>query len=367
MQPLIEARNLVKKFGDFIAVDGIDLAIREGEFLTLLGSSGSGKTTVLRLIAGLEEPSSGQINYRGEDISRVPTRRREMRMVFQDYALFPHLSVYDNIAFGLRLNATKAKYGAERVKALVAEYLEFVHLRGQERKLPHQLSGGQKQRVALARALVTDPPVVLFDEPLGSLDASLRKEMQFELKRIHQQLNKTFVYVTHDQEEALAMSDRIAVMKDSKILQVDTPEKLYNEPDNSAVARFLGAANILTGRIARRDGATATVACAAGQLVIADGGSGVSPGDRVSIVLRSESIDFAPAGAAPSAAGLHGVVAARLFLGKSIEYQVQLDGGQGVLTATLSRAATLHAIGDRVLATARGGSARVLAEAELAE
>jgi ABC-type Fe3+/spermidine/putrescine transport system ATPase subunit len=261
MQSLIEARKLSKSYGSFTAVDAIDLAVREGEFLTLLGASGSGKTTTLRLIAGLEQPSSGAVLYRGMDITGVPTRRREMRMVFQDYALFPHLNVFDNVAFGLRLASNRGRFDEATVLTQVARHLEFVQLAGQDRKMPHELSGGQKQRVALARALVSDPPVVLFDEPLGSLDASLRRAMQLELKRIHGQLGKTFIYVTHDQEEAMAMSDRIVVMKDARILQVDTPEKLYDEPASDAVARFVGAANVLRGRVVSLEATSAAVAC----------------------------------------------------------------------------------------------------------
>ena len=362
MASLIEVRNLCKKYGDFVAVDDISLSIVEGEFLTFLGSSGSGKTTTLRLIAGLEQLTSGQVLYRGRDISGAPTRLRDMRMVFQDYALFPHLNVFDNIAFGLRLKITRGKYDSTTTRNLVQEHLEFVQLAGQGGKFPHQLSGGQKQRVALARALVSDPPVVLFDEPLGSLDASLRKSMQFELKRIHERLGKTFIYVTHDQEEAMAMSDRIVVMKNARILQVDTPEKLYTEPATKAVAQFVGAANVLAGCVLHGDADRLTVAVGQDRLSAAAGGHSWMAGDDVAIVLRSEDIRLAPAGAAAADAGLRGTVAGRLFLGKTIEYQIDLGERQPMLTVTCNHAAAIHPVGAQVVATADPDAVRVLAE-----
>jgi ABC-type Fe3+/spermidine/putrescine transport system ATPase subunit len=366
MQPLIEVRKLTKKFDDFAAVDGIDLQVRQGEFLTLLGSSGSGKTTTLRLIAGLEQPTSGSILYQGRDITGVPTRLRDMRMVFQDYALFPHLSVFDNVAFGLRLAATRAGFGPARVSALVGRHLEFVHLAGQQAKFPHQLSGGQRQRVALARALVSDPPVVLFDEPLGSLDASLRKSMQFELRRIHRQLGKTFIYVTHDQEEAMAMSDRIVVMKDARILQVDTPERLYDEPASSAVARFIGAANVLGATVASLEAGRVTVRLGSGVLAASRPAGGLAQGDRVLVALRGEGIELLAAAAAAAAVagpegGLHGVVAGSSFLGRSVEYQVDLGEPDGMLAVVCARTRTMHAVGDAVVARIGPDGVRVLA------
>jgi ABC-type Fe3+/spermidine/putrescine transport system ATPase subunit len=365
MGALIELRKLTKTFADFTAVDAVDLSIRQGEFLTLLGSSGSGKTTTLRLIGGLEQPSSGAVLYRGEDITGLPTRLRDMRMVFQDYALFPHLTVFDNVAFGLRLSSMRGRFSDAQLKALVAQHLEFVQLAGQDGKMPHQLSGGQKQRVALARALVSDPPVVLFDEPLGSLDASLRKAMQLELKRIHRQLGKTFVYVTHDQEEAMAMSDRIVVMKDARILQIDTPQKLYDEPCSSAVARFVGAANVLQGRVVGIDGGMATVAFGCGRIVAISPAAGLTPGAPVAVALRAEGIELRARRDSDrdgdAGCGLRGVIAESSFLGRSVEYQVDLDGPDGTLTVACARARALHVAGDQVVATVGGGGARVLA------
>jgi ABC-type Fe3+/spermidine/putrescine transport system ATPase subunit len=368
MQSLIEARKLSKSYGSFTAVDAIDLAVREGEFLTLLGASGSGKTTTLRLIAGLEQPSSGAVLYRGMDITGVPTRRREMRMVFQDYALFPHLNVFDNVAFGLRLASNRGRFEEASVLTQVARHLEFVQLAGQDRKMPHELSGGQKQRVALARALVSDPPVVLFDEPLGSLDASLRRAMQLELKRIHGQLGKTFIYVTHDQEEAMAMSDRIVVMKDARILQVDTPEKLYDEPASDAVARFVGAANVLRGRVVSLEAASAAVDFGCGLLeaaVPAAARGGLAAGAEVSVCLRAEGIDLARRGPGGGGQGLRGeglagVIADCSFLGRAVEYQVALEPAGATLAVICDRAHAVHASGDAVTATVRPGGARVL-------
>jgi ABC-type Fe3+/spermidine/putrescine transport system ATPase subunit len=360
MESLINIRRLTKAFGDFIAVDSIDLSIREGEFLTLLGSSGSGKTTTLRLIAGLDPPTSGNIVYRGKDISALPTRLRDMRLVFQDYALFPHLNVFDNIAFGLRVRVTRHKYDEGRVNELVSKYLEFVHLGGQDQKMPHQLSGGQKQRVALARALVSDPPVVLFDEPLGSLDASLRKAMQFELKRMHRELRKTFIYVTHDQEEAMAMSDRIVVMKDAKILQVDTPEALYYEPTSTAVARFVGAANVVTGRVVRSDASETVVAVADGQLAAPGRAAAWKAGEEVAIVLRAESIGLTSAQDVAVRNAISGVVVGRLFLGKAIEYQVELADRHNTLTVTSSREDSVYEVGSRVAVVPKRNAVRIL-------
>lgn len=338
----IELRNVSKVFGSYKAVDDVSLTIGEGEFLTLLGASGSGKTTTLRLIAGLEAPTSGRIFFRGEDITDVPVTHRPMRMVFQDYALFPNLSVFDNVAFGLRLKATRGRYGREEIGRLVGRHLEIVHLAGHAQKMPHQLSGGQKQRVALARALITDPPVVLFDEPLGSLDANLRKAMQFELKRVHRELGKTFVYVTHDQDEAMAMSDQVAVMQDARLLQVGTPEEIYNEPRSQAVARFIGAANVVDGEVETIVHGNALVRLPDGQSVaVALNATAPAPGSRVMLMMRAERFVIGRAGEGGAANLLNGVVTERLFLGKKVEYQVRL-AGTGAMVSVLDREFDRH-------------------------
>jgi putative spermidine/putrescine transport system ATP-binding protein len=239
--PDIRLRGLVKRYGDLAAVDGIDLDVARGEFFTLLGPSGSGKTTTLRMIAGFELPDAGTVELAGTDVSRLPPFERDVNTVFQDYALFPHLSVADNVAYGLRVRKVPHQERRRRVD----EALEMVRLPGLGGRRPAQLSGGQRQRVALARAIVNRPQVLLLDEPLGALDLKLRQEMQVELKRIQQEVGITFVYVTHDQEEALTMSDRLAVFNDGRIEQVGAPAEVYERPGSEFIAGFVGVSNVL--------------------------------------------------------------------------------------------------------------------------
>ena len=239
----VELVNVNKKFGDNVVLDDINLYIRDKEFLTLLGPSGCGKTTTLRLIGGFETPTSGKILFEGKDISNVPAYERNINTVFQKYALFPNMNVYENIAFGLRIKKMSESVINEKVK----EMLRLVNLKGFEKRSILSLSGGQQQRIAIARALVNEPKVLLLDEPLGALDLQLRKDMQVELKNIQKRVGITFVYVTHDQEEALTMSDTIVVMNDGKIQQIGTPIDIYNEPKNAFIASFIGESNILDG------------------------------------------------------------------------------------------------------------------------
>jgi len=247
---VVELRGVTKRFGGVLAVDAVDLAVRDGEFLSLLGPSGCGKTTTLRLIAGFEQPDQGELWLGGRDVAGLPPYRREVNTVFQSYALFPHLSVLDNVAYGLKQRGTPR--GARRRKALDA--LELVRLGGSQERKPRELSGGQQQRVALARALVMEPRVLLLDEPLGALDLKVRKQLQIELKRIQQDVGITFVYVTHDQEEALAMSDRVAVMNGGRIEQLGAPQDIYDRPTGSFVAGFIGDTNFI-----RRNGGVVAV------------------------------------------------------------------------------------------------------------
>ena len=329
MTVIIEARGLQKQYGGAAAVMDLSLAVNEGEFLSLLGASGSGKTTTLRMIAGLEQPTSGAVLFQGRDITHAPAAQRNMRMVFQDFALFPNMTVWDNVAFGLRLRINRGRVTAPEIKARVGRYLDIVQLAGHAGKLPHQLSGGQRQRVALARALITDPPIVLFDEPLGSLDASMRKVMQIELKRLHRELKKTFIYVTHDQEEAMGLSDRVAVMQDGRLLQLAPPEEIYARPNSEAVARFIGTANVLSGSLD---------AIGSGPAVLLPGGTRIPLGDAtmaaagtaVTIMIRAEHLRVGPAS---TTFGFAARVAERLFLGDKVRYELDLPGGGPRLTA----------------------------------
>jgi ABC-type Fe3+/spermidine/putrescine transport system ATPase subunit len=247
----VEVRNLIKKFDKVVAVNRISFQVRSGEFLTLLGPSGCGKTTTLRLIAGLESPTSGQIFLRGADVSYAPPYARDLSLMFQNYALFPHKNIFDNVAFGLKYR--ERTISKEERKRRVGEVLELVHLPGIESRYPRQLSGGQQQRVALARALVIKPTVLLLDEPLSNLDLKLREKMRVELKQIQEQVKIAFIFVTHDQEEALMLSDRIAVMEDGNILQLGTPREVYEKPASRFVAQFIGQSNFFEGKSVHSD------------------------------------------------------------------------------------------------------------------
>ncbi|HTV95805.1 MAG TPA: ABC transporter ATP-binding protein [Steroidobacteraceae bacterium] len=364
MNPVLELRHLSKSFGQFEAVRDVSLSVAEGEFLTLLGASGSGKTTTLRLIAGLEMPTSGTIHFAGADITDVPPTHRDMRLVFQDFALFPNLSVYDNVAFGLRLKISRARFPRGEIDQRVKRYVELVHLGDQLHKMPHQLSGGQKQRVALARALVTEPRVVLFDEPLGSLDASLRKAMQVEIKRMHRDLGRTFIYVTHDQDEAMTMSDKVAVMQHSQLLQLATPEEIYRHPSSAAVARFIGAANILDGEVETASAGESLIRLqGGGALRAATPPGGLGAGARVQVMMRAEHFVFDRADAGPDINWLSGRVMERLFLGRSMEYQVRIGHSQETISLLDQRQQSVPVARDGALEFGiHPGDVRVLAE-----
>jgi len=292
--PLIEIRGLSKAFGSVKAVDGVDLDINAGEFLTLLGPSGSGKTTVLRMIAGFEDPDTGTINLNGNDITHLPPYERDVNTVFQDYALFPHMDVITNIEYGLRVKKVDKK--ERRAKAL--EALEQVRLSGYENRKPSQLSGGQRQRVALARALVNRPSVLLLDEPLGALDLKLRQQMQIELKELQREVGITFIFVTHDQEEALTMSDRIAVFDKGKIQQLDRPAAIYERPSNEFVAGFVGVSNLISG--------------SAAQSLLGQSGT---------FTVRPEKIQIS------DSAGAAGTIKEVEYLGPATRFIVDLDAG----------------------------------------
>ena len=281
---LIRLRDLCMAFDDELVLDHINLYINDSEFLTLLGPSGCGKTTTLRIIGGFTTPTSGDVTFDGVRINDVPPHKLQINTVFQKYALFPHLDVFENIAFGLRI----AKVPAEEIEERVTEMLGVVSLKGFEHRKITQLSGGQQQRVAIARALVNRPKVLLLDEPLGALDLRLRKDMQNELKRIQQQMGITFIYVTHDQEEALTMSDTVVVMDKGRIQQIGTPEDIYNEPKNAFVADFIGESNILNGTMVRDN----VVKMYGKEFPCVDGG--FAPNEPVDVVIRPEDIDIVP-------------------------------------------------------------------------
>jgi spermidine/putrescine transport system ATP-binding protein len=342
--PAVDVRlvQVVKRFGDAVAVDHIDLEVRDGEFFSLLGPSGCGKTTTLRMIGGFEQPTEGLIELQGEDVTWLPPYRRNVNTVFQNYALFPHLSIFDNVAFGLRRKGVRDS----EVKARVREMLDLVELPGFEKRRPTQISGGQAQRVALARALINRPAVLLLDEPLGALDLKLRKQMQVELKRIQQEVGITFVYVTHDQEEAMTMSDRIAVMNHGRYEQLGDPESLYERPTTRFVAGFLGVSNLLPGRIegpAGGDDRYAAVRLGDDALVrvprhLVNGRPTVDVGVRPEKIRMLATDAEAPAGVNE----LAGIVRDASYLGASTQYIVETRHGERVTVYEQNVERTVH-------------------------
>jgi putative spermidine/putrescine transport system ATP-binding protein len=287
--PLVEFRDVAKRYGAFTALSGIDLEIGNGEFLTLLGPSGSGKTTALMLLAGFDKPSGGSILYQGRSVESVPANRRNFGVVFQNYALFPHLTMAQNVAFPLKAR----KCASADIAGRVRNALQLVRLEQYAQRYPAQLSGGQQQRVALARALVFDPGLVLMDEPLAALDKNLRHHMQFEIKRLHRELGVTMVYVTHDQGEALSMSDRVAVFNSGRLLQVADPEALYNDPASHFVATFIGETNSLDVRISQVSEGVAQAQLDDGQTVRGNARCSIAPGDEAVLTVRPEALRIA--------------------------------------------------------------------------
>ena len=318
----IRLDEVSKRFGSVVAVRETSFDIREGEFFSLLGPSGCGKTTTLRMIAGFEQPDEGRILLRGEDVTTVAPERRQVNMVFQQYALFPHMSVYDNVAYGLKLKKVPRHEQKERA----TEMLGVVRLEGLERRRPVQLSGGQQQRVALARALVNRPAALLLDEPLGALDVKLRKQMQLELKRIQADLGTTFVYVTHDQEEALAMSDRIGVMNDGVVEQIGSPTEIYERPRTSFVADFIGSLNALDFRVDEVADGVAIMRLGEAQRIVAAAPT-VRPGAQLRVAVRPERVRIEPAdGRSPDGgARLEGAIAEQVYLGGITHFYVDTD------------------------------------------
>ena len=337
--PLIRFENVTKRFGDFTAVNNVSLDIHAREFFSLLGPSGCGKTTLMRMLAGFEEPSEGRITLAGQDLAGVPPYERPTNMMFQSYALFPHMSVSDNIAFGLKMDGMPKAQIADRV----GQMLKLVKMEKFSSRKPHQLSGGQRQRVALARAVAKQPKVLLLDEPLGALDKKLREETQFELMDIQVELGITFVIVTHDQEEAMTMSDRIAVMDHGKLVQVAAPGEIYEQPNSKYVADFIGNINIFEGKVTARSGASVTVASgASGGALQIESPEPIEVGQTVFVAVRPEKMRVAldP----PSEGGLNrleGEVFDIGYLGDWTNYLVDVKGGSGqrirVSQANMSR------------------------------
>ncbi|MDX6618419.1 MAG: spermidine/putrescine transport system ATP-binding protein [Gaiellales bacterium] len=338
--------GVVKRFGAVTAVAGVDLAVRRGEFLSLLGPSGCGKTTALRLLAGFEQPNEGSILIGGVDAVGIPPYRRSVNTVFQHYALFPHMTVRDNVAYGLKQRGVAR---AERQR-LAEEALDLVQLRGYAARRPRELSGGQQQRVALARALVLRPRVLLLDEPLGALDLKLRREMQIELKRMQSQLDLTFVYVTHDQEEAMSMSDRIAVMSRGRIEQLDRPQVIYDRPASAFIAGFIGDMNFLEGQIADTD--ETRWSAQIGPLIV-HGLGDAERGAHALIGVRPENVTVAAGSAAGGVNEFAATLIAAMVLGDQVQLIAELPGGMQIV-AREQRAAAGAAVeqlsaGDAVL------------------
>jgi spermidine/putrescine transport system ATP-binding protein len=345
----IALTHVSKSFGGHRAVDDVTLEIAEGEFFSLLGPSGCGKTTTLRMIAGFESPDAGEVVLQGADVTKVPANRRPVNMVFQQYALFPHMTIYDNVAFGLKAKRVPREEHAARI----AELLRVVSLEGYEQRKPKQLSGGQQQRVALARALVNRPAALLLDEPLGALDVKLRKQMQLELKRIQHELGTTFVYVTHDQDEALAMSDRIAVMNHGKVEQLGSPREIYEQPRTAFVADFIGSLNTLDVRIDELVGAYCISRLADGGRVIATAEGPRAVGETVRVGVRPEHVQLSPVEtlAPDDRARLTGTIADLVYLGMYTQFHVDTAAGRIVSHRLAGEPAVRLEAGARVSVT----------------
>ena len=327
---IIELRHISKVYSDngFKAVDDFNLEVKRGEFVTFLGPSGCGKTTTLRMIAGFEMPTSGEILLNGEDISRLPANKRPVNTVFQRYALFPHMNIYDNIAFGLKLK----KLPKEEIRKKVKRVLDMVDLEGFENRKISTLSGGQQQRIAIARALVNEPEILMLDEPLGALDLKMRQEMQIELKHMHDELGITFIYVTHDQEEALTMSDKIVVLSEGRIQQIGTPEDIYNEPQNAFVADFIGESNIFKGIMTGH----MKVRFCGGEFI---GMDDVTEGTLVDVVVRPEDVIITK----PEDGIVEGEVVSVIF--KGMHYEVTVESGKYEMVI---RTTKCYSVGERI-------------------
>ena len=323
-ETILELQEIYKSFGDTPVLQGIGLKAAQGEFITLLGSSGCGKTTTLRIIAGLETPDQGRVLLEGRDMTQAPPNKRDVNTVFQNYALFPHMNVEQNVGYALKIR----KRPKGEIKEEVKKMLELVQLSGFERRMPGELSGGQRQRVAIARSLINRPKLLLLDEPLGALDLQLRRQMQQELKRLQKKLGITFIYITHDQEEALNMSDRIAVMRDGRFEQIGTPGQVYDHPRTAYVARFVGSANILRGTV-KQTGDSVCIQTPAGCAWAMAEGHTAAVGQTVSLAVRSEHLQFVN----EDQEGLAAVIREKTFSGGMLRIILELEGGQTLVAS----------------------------------
>ena len=321
---ILELKDITKSFTGTEVLEGINLTVKRGEFITLLGSSGSGKTTTLRIIAGLETSDSGTVLLEGKDVTNDPPEKRNVNTVFQNYALFPHMTVGANIGYGLKLKHRKKA----EIKKAVEDALALVQLSGYENRLPSELSGGQRQRIAIARALVNEPKVLLLDEPLGALDLQLRRQMQIELKRLQKQLGITFIYITHDQEEALNMSDRIAVLKNGVFRQIGSPSDIYDRPQNAYVAQFVGSANILRGTAEGSEGQL-SMRCGEAVVPVSDPYHMAQVGSEVVVAVRSEYIEFVPEGEN----GIPAVVKEKSFSAGMLRIALETESGEEIIAS----------------------------------
>lgn len=337
-EQLLELKNIKKGFGETDVLNGITLSIEKGEFITFLGASGCGKTTTLRIIAGLEAPDSGTVFLDGKDVTAVPPNQRDVNTVFQNYALFPHLNVEGNVGYGLKIK----RVPKAEIKKKVIEILELVQLTGYEKRMPSELSGGQKQRVAIARALVNSPKLLLLDEPLGALDLKLRRTMQLELKRLQKKLGITFLYITHDQEEAINMSDRIVVMKDGRFEQIGTPDEIYNHPQTSYVADFVGNANVISG-VVQKVADTEAQVLIENQMMYAEPIDGICEGMQVNLAVRRENLKVCT----ECKDGLEAVLEDKSFTAGQLHLTLKLKSGKTLVSCRYGMDADLKA-GDKV-------------------
>jgi len=345
-QPIVQFKGILKRFGSVVAVEKMDFDIEEGSLVTLLGPSGCGKTTLLRMVAGLEEPTEGDIFIKGVRINDTPIHKRNLGMIFQNYALFPHKTIFDNVAFGLKYRDVSK----EQIKKKVTRALEMVRLPGVENRMPSQLSGGQQQRIAMARAIVIEPDVLLMDEPLSALDENLREEMRREVDNLQQMLGVTTIFVTHDQREALSMSDKILVMKDGRKQQEGDPEAVYNEPANHFVAGFLGHSNFIQGEVVSVDSKYVNVRIETGDVLFAENKGGFSTGDAVEMIVRAQRFDAFPRDQFKPVEGMNhfeGRIKDRSYMGGEVSYFIELSADREIHIISMMRT-RLYSVGESV-------------------